>query len=158
MKPSFYYPHEVQGSVIARKWITRSSGELSKHLFAKPKMGWTHWHPWLHQKRWESFTVRATLCQSTRGDCIWTSSSVGPSQGPGRRKDEYVTEAKRLEKETGLQQVSLLFWVSTHSTYLGVDKALAGTSQSLGPLDKKFMSWMSLRAAHRHSSFVKEEF
>lgn len=37
-------------------------------------------------------------------------------------------------KDTGLRQLSLLFWVSTHSKYLGVDKAHAGTSQLLGPL------------------------
>ena len=58
---------------------------------------------------------------------------MGPSQGPGTRKDEYVTEEKRLEKETGLRQLPLLLWVSTHSTYLGADKAHAGTSQLLGP-------------------------
>lgn len=52
-----------------------------------------------------------------------------------RGKERWLRDrGEKLGKETGLCQWSLLFWVSTHSNYLGFDKALVGTSQLLGSL------------------------
>lgn len=126
-----------------------------KHLFASPR--WDEHTCIRGYIRKRGITVRVTLCQSTRGDCIW-HPPLWDQAKTQRKKDGVCDRGKSLgKKETGLHHVFTV--LGEYTQYIsGGWQSACWQFQSFGPFDKKFMSWMSLRAGHRHSSFVKEEF
>lgn len=95
---SFQNPHGDHGSVILRKWITRSSGELSKHLFAKPKGGRTLLASMAGSQGTETVCQRRQLCGNPSAMTVFGHALRAEPRYPGKGK---MTESERkMEKET----------------------------------------------------------
>lgn len=138
-----------------------------------------------HKKQW--WAVKTSVCKAqggmnTTGICGWMRRGENllqcrqlcgnPSmvtvfghslwdQAKDLGQGKMSTWQRRKDWQKRLGCVNYLYcsgWAPTENIW-GLTKHMPEFS-TLGTssLDKKFMSWMSLRAGHRHASLVKEEF